>query len=166
MRCRKPGVAVLPLIENVVDSDYGHGARKDLMFLGGYNHPPNVDAASYLLDEVWPRLSRDLPDARLLLVGANPPQSLKDRASDRVLVTGRVDDLAPWFGRTRVFLAALRYGAGAKGKVLAAMAHGVPVVAHGYRRRRPGAGGWRFRLHRQHAWRDRRGRHTLYGRRA
>lgn len=122
-------VALLPLIENVIDSDYGHGARKDVMFLGGYNHPPNVDAANYLLDEVWPKLSAKLPEAKLLLVGANPPQALKDRASDRVVVTGRVDELAPWFGKARVFVAALRYGAGAKGKVLAAMAHGVPVVA-------------------------------------
>ena len=122
-------VAVLPLIEEVVDTSLPHVARKDIMFLGGYNHPPNIDAANFLLDDIWPKLSQELPDAKLLLVGANPPQELKDRASDRVLVPGKVDDLAPWFDRSRLFVAALRYGAGAKGKVLASLAHGVPVVA-------------------------------------
>lgn len=122
-------VAVLPLIEEIVDADVSHASRKDVMFLGGYNHPPNVDAANFLLDQVWPRLSAELPEARLLLVGANPPPELLARASDRVLVTGQVKDLAPWFGRSRLFLASLRYGAGLKGKVLSAMAHGVPVIA-------------------------------------
>ena len=122
-------VAVLPLIEEVVDTSLPHMARKDIMFLGGYNHPPNVDAAKFLLDDVWPKLSEELPEARLLLVGANPPQDLKDRASDRVLIPGKVDDLSPWFDRSRLFVAALRYGAGAKGKVLASLAHGVPVIA-------------------------------------
>ena len=122
-------VAVLPLIEEVVDTSLPHMARKDIIFLGGYNHPPNVDAATFLLDDVWPRLAAELPEARLLLIGANPPQSLTDRASDRILVPGKVDDLAPWFDRSRLFVAALRYGAGAKGKVLASLAHGVPVIA-------------------------------------
>ncbi len=122
-------VIVMPLIEKVVDTPAAYDGRRDMMFLGGYGHPPNVDAAHWLIDEIWPRLAKALPEARLLLVGANPPKSIQDKASDRIIVTGLVEDLAPWFARTRLFLAALRYGAGAKGKVLSSLAHGVPVVA-------------------------------------
>ncbi|MDC7682869.1 glycosyltransferase [Asticcacaulis sp. BYS171W] len=122
-------ILVMPLIENVVEVNSPFNKRRDVMFLGGYSHPPNVDAAQWILDEIWPPIAERFPQARLLLVGANPTESIKSRASDRIIVTGMVDDLAPWFARTRLFLAALRYGAGAKGKVLASLAHGVPVVA-------------------------------------
>ena len=122
-------IVYYPLIETAKIAPAKAKGRGDIMFLGGYNHPPNLDAAEWLCDMIWPLLATKLPQARLLLVGANPPSALLARASDRVIVTGVVDDLAPWFERTRVFIAPLRYGAGAKGKVLAALAHGVPVVA-------------------------------------
>ena len=122
-------VVVMPLIEKVVPSSAPYEGRKDLMFLGGYGHEPNVDAALWLIEEIWPAISKALPEARLLLVGAKPPKAILDKASDRIVVTGLVDDLAPWFDKTRLFLAALRYGAGAKGKVLSSLAHGVPVIA-------------------------------------
>lgn len=122
-------VEVMPLIHTLVGRQSSFTERQDVMFLGGYNHPPNVDAALWLIDGIWPSVAEACPQARLLIVGANPPQALLEKASDRVIVTGRVDDLAPWFERTRVFVAPLRYGAGAKGKVVTAMAHGVPVIA-------------------------------------
>ena len=99
------------------------------MFLGGYNHSPNVDAAVFLAKEVWPRIRTELPSARLLLVGAKPPQGVADLAGGDVIVTGQVDDLRPYFDRSKVFVAAIRYGAGVKGKVTTAMSYGVPVVA-------------------------------------
>lgn len=122
-------VQILPLAETPVASISDHSGRYDIMFMGGYNHTPNVDAALWILDELWPQLSEQLPEARLLLVGSNPPEALLRRASDRIVVSGTVPDLAPWFDRARVFLAPLRYGAGAKGKIIAAMVHGVPIVA-------------------------------------
>jgi GT2 family glycosyltransferase len=122
-------VIVMPLIEESRRVSPGLQGRKNFMFLGGYGHPPNVDAALWLLDEIWPDLSARYPEAKLVLVGASPPPAIRDREGPRVVVTGLVDDLAPWFAEARVFLAALRYGAGSKGKVLASLAHGVPVVA-------------------------------------
>ncbi|MEM9966004.1 MAG: glycosyltransferase, partial [Asticcacaulis sp.] len=122
-------IYVLPLIDQIVESHALHSERRDVMFLGGYNHPPNLDAARWLLQDIWPQLSERLPQARLLLIGANPPAELKALASDRVVVTGRVDNLSEWFNQSRIFLAPLRYGAGAKGKLIAAMGHGVPVIA-------------------------------------
>jgi glycosyltransferase involved in cell wall biosynthesis len=122
-------VVVMPLIEDVIEVNTPIELRKDFMFLGGYGHPPNVDAVHWLLNDIWPELSKACPEARLLLVGANPPDDIRRAACERIIVTGLVDKLEPWFARTRVFLAALRYGAGSKGKVLSSMAHGVPVVA-------------------------------------
>ena len=122
-------VEVMPLGHDLVGRRMGMAGRKDIMFLGGYNHPPNVDAAMWLIDAIWPLVAQACPEARLLIVGANPPPTLRERTSDRVVVTGTVDKLAPWFEQARVFVAPLRYGAGAKGKVVTAMAHGVPVVA-------------------------------------
>lgn len=122
-------IVYYPLIETARVPPAEDTQRTDIMFLGGYGHPPNLDAAAWLCDTIWPGIAEALPQARLLLVGANPPPALRARACDRIIVTGLVEDLEPWFARTRVFIAPLRYGAGAKGKVLAAMAYGVPVVA-------------------------------------
>jgi glycosyltransferase involved in cell wall biosynthesis len=64
-----------------------------------------------------------------MIVGASPTDSIKALAGPRIDVTGMVADLRPYFDKTRVFVAPIRYGAGIKGKVATAMAHGVPVVA-------------------------------------
>lgn len=101
---------------------------RDVLFVGGFPHTPNVDAALYLVHEVMPLVWKSRPDARLLLVGYAPPPEVRALASERVIVTGQAPDLAPWFDRSRVMLAALRYGAGVKGKVVEALRNGLPVV--------------------------------------
>src|SRR3712207_9253287 len=58
-----------------------------------------------------------IPEARLLIVGANPTPEVKALADERVIVTGRIEDLVPVLENTRVFVAPLRFGAGVKGKV-------------------------------------------------
>lgn len=121
-------IVVFPYMTPLEGTDVGYDTRMDLMFLGGYRHPPNVDAAFYLIENIWPALAGKLPQARLLIVGASPPEELRDAATDRIVVTGPVPDLRPWFDRTRVFVAPIRYGAGVKGKVATAMSYGVPVV--------------------------------------
>jgi len=62
-------------------------------------------------------------------VGNKPPEEVLALASDRVIVTGFVEELTPYFQASRVFVAPLRYGAGIKGKLVTALAHGVPSVA-------------------------------------
>jgi len=122
-------VVVFPYLTDFVGTQVGFEARKDIMFLGGYGHPPNADAVEYFVREVWPLLADRLPEARYLIVGSRPTDAVKKLAGDRVIVTGMVEDLEPWFDRSRVFAATIRYGAGVKGKVSTSMAHGVPVVA-------------------------------------
>jgi GT2 family glycosyltransferase/glycosyltransferase involved in cell wall biosynthesis len=101
---------------------------RDVLFLGGFGHPPNIDAVQWFHQEIWPQVASACPGARFVVAGANPPPALLALRSDRVVVTGRIDDLRPAFETARVFVAPLRYGAGVKGKLYTAMAFGTPIV--------------------------------------
>ena len=90
---------------------------------------PNVDAAVWFTHSVWPLVTARLPGARLQLVGRNPARAVRDLAGPDVEVTGTVDDLAPWYGRTRVCVAPLLAGGGSRLKIMEALAAGRPLVA-------------------------------------
>jgi GT2 family glycosyltransferase/glycosyltransferase involved in cell wall biosynthesis len=101
----------------------------DIVFVGGFPHAPNVDAALYIVNEVMPRVWEKRPDARVVLVGYAPPAEILALAGSRVVVTGQVPDVKPYLDRARMVLVALRYGAGVKGKTVDALREGIPVVS-------------------------------------
>jgi glycosyltransferase involved in cell wall biosynthesis len=103
------------------------GGREGLLFVGGFRHPPNVDAAIWLAREVMPILRELLPGVPAYVVGSNMPRTVA--ALEGIEAVGFVDDLEPWLARCRVSISPLRYGAGVKGKVNQAMSRGLPVVA-------------------------------------
>ncbi len=105
-------------------------SRRDLVFVAGFSHTPNVDAAMWLCREVFPGLQRRHPGLTLWLVGSNPTEQVQSLAGPWVRVTGHVSDLelARHYAQARVVVAPMRFGAGVKSKVLEAMAHGCPVV--------------------------------------
>ena len=104
--------------------------RRDLVFVGGFRHPPNVDAVQWFVDEVFPLVRARLPDVRFHCIGSDVPEAVAALSRrDGVLVHGHVPDIAPYMDGARIGLAPLRYGAGVKGKVNLSMAHGQPVVA-------------------------------------
>lgn len=108
----------------------GRAARRDLLFVGGFRHPPNVDAARWLADEIMPRLRDARPDIGLSLVGSDAPAEIVALGQrPGITVHGFVPDLEPMLDSHRLSVAPLRYGAGVKGKVNQALAHGLPVVA-------------------------------------
>ena len=104
--------------------------RSGLSFVGSYGHPPNTEAVAGFLDEVWPQLHERHPELRLHLYGSGIPPALVEQwaAIAGVVVEGWVADIATVYDRHRVFIAPLRSGAGLKGKVAAAAAHGIPQV--------------------------------------
>lgn len=102
--------------------------RDGLLFVGGFGHPPNVDAARWLVAEIYPRIRMRRPDIVLHLVGDVPDDAKRELQGHGVVVHGRVPDLLPMLEARRIALAPLRYGAGVKGKVNVAMSHGLPVV--------------------------------------
>nr|WP_220479028.1 glycosyltransferase [Lysobacter spongiae] len=104
--------------------------RSDVMFVGGFRHPPNVDAVLWFTAEVWPLLRARAPALRFHCIGGDVPDAIRRlHGHDGIEVHGHVPDLAPWLEGARVAVAPLRYGAGVKGKVNQSMAHGQPVVA-------------------------------------
>ncbi|MCX7032619.1 MAG: glycosyltransferase [Arenimonas sp.] len=104
--------------------------RRDLLFVGGYRHPPNVDAAVWMARDILPQVRARLPGAVLHLVGADaPPDVVALGELPGVQLHGFVPDLTPLLEGTRVGVAPLRYGAGVKGKVNQSLAHGQPMVA-------------------------------------
>jgi O-antigen biosynthesis protein len=102
--------------------------RKDLLFIGGYNHTPNVDAVVWLCEEIMPLIWKQHPEMQLTLLGSNPPSQVRKLQSSRVLVTGYIPDIEPYFLNHRVFVAPLRYGAGMKGKIGQSLSYGLPVI--------------------------------------
>lgn len=102
----------------------------DLLFVAGYSHPPNLTAVEWLLGEVWPILSAELPSAQLVLAGSNPPEWLMERACDSIRITGKVGDqhLTDLYLQSRISVAPVLYGAGVNGKIVEAMVHGLPCV--------------------------------------
>lgn len=121
-------VEVIPNIHDPLDIIPTLEGRSCLMFIGGFNHPPNVDAMLFFTKDVFPIIRRELGDVQLLIVGSFPPDEVMALASESITVTGYVPDTAPYFRKSRVFVSPLRYGAGMKGKIGEAMCHGVPVV--------------------------------------
>jgi len=104
--------------------------RQDLVFVGGFRHPPNTDAVRWFVADVFPRIRARLPGVRFHCIGGDVPRDIVGLATQEgVVVHGHVPDLAPWMEGARVAVAPLRYGAGVKGKVNLSMAHGQPVVA-------------------------------------
>ncbi len=124
----KVEVKVLSTIHKVHGRQSPFSGRAGLMFLGNFEHDPNVDAARWLIETVMPLLRDRLPGISLHIVGYAADAALADCASDDVLVHGYIADLAPIFKNIKLALAPLRYGAGVKGKINMAMSYGVPIV--------------------------------------
>jgi GT2 family glycosyltransferase len=104
--------------------------RHGVLFVAGFGHPPNIDAALWLHSEVMPRVWARRPDAKLWLVGSNPTEQVMRLQGDNTEVTGYVTDeaLARHYAMARVAVVPLRFGAGIKLKVVEALQHGVPLV--------------------------------------
>ncbi len=100
-----------------------------LLFVGKMSSPACTDGALYLCREVLPLLRREAPDAEVWLVGADPPPAVQRLAGEGVYVTGRVDDVTPYYRRCAVSVTPIRAGGGTRLKVLESMALGRPVVS-------------------------------------
>jgi O-antigen biosynthesis protein len=101
----------------------------NVLFLGHFGAAHNHDAAISLATQIWPRIRMQNSAARLILAGSDPDAAIMDLIADDIAVPGWTPDLLSLFANAAVFTAPLRFGSGIKGKMLQAMAHGVPIVA-------------------------------------
>jgi polysaccharide biosynthesis protein PslH len=108
-----------------------HGPREGgrILFFGNLQYFPNVDAALYLANDVFPLILERMPFAKLILVGATPSPRLLRLRSERIEVTGFVPDLTEELNRAQLALLPIRLGSGMQNKLLEAMAAGLPVVS-------------------------------------
>ena len=121
-------IVEIPMLHRPVEQPPELSGRTDILFVGGYRHPPNIDAALFAAEEIMPEVWEEFPDARLVLAGSFPPKKVRSLASQRVVVTGWLDSLDNLYSTARVSLAPLRFGAGINGKVTEALSLGIPVV--------------------------------------
>lgn len=127
--CPELDVGIISNIHEIYGCKAGFDQREGLVFIGGFSHDPNVDAVCWFVNEIMPRVRRELGEIPVHIVGSHPPQEVLDLASDGVNVTGYVPDISGFFNQCRLSVAPLRYGAGVKGKVNMSMAYGLPVAA-------------------------------------
>jgi len=106
------------------------GNRKNILFVAGFNHSPNIDAVFWFVKKIFPLILKAHPDIHLNLVGSNPPESVLRLSKNNVHIAGYVTDnkLIEYYQTSRLAVAPLRFGAGVKGKVIEAMYYGLPIV--------------------------------------
>lgn len=127
-----PPIAVIPL--RLPEQPDDRSAAKtpvesDLLFVGNFRHPPNADAARRLVHDIFPLIARRLPDATLTIVGVDPPDDVSAAASDKITVTGWVDDPSVYLAGAKVVMVPLRQGGGLRVKMLEACAAGKAIIA-------------------------------------
>ena len=125
-------VEVVSNLHEVAGSGLPYSERKDLVFVGGFRHPPNIDAVRWFAAEVFPLIRASLHDVTFHCIGGDlVPEIVILGDIPGVKIHGHVPDITPYMEGCRIAVAPLRYGAGVKGKINLSMAHGQPVVATG-----------------------------------
>ena len=123
-------VEVVSNLHRIAGAGLPFEQRRDLVFVGGFRHPPNVDAVRWFVESVFPSIRSALPGVRFHCIGGDLVPEIEALAErEGVVVHGYVPDITPYMDGCRIAIAPLRYGAGVKGKVNLSMAHGQPVVA-------------------------------------
>jgi glycosyltransferase involved in cell wall biosynthesis len=118
----------IPLIRKKSERLVTYDSTADFAFIGGYNHPPNLDAAEWLITEIWPEIRKTVPEARLFVCGSNMPERFYEYDTEDIIIRGFVPDLNSLLAGLRMTLAPLRFGAGLKGKVASSIGAGVPCL--------------------------------------
>lgn len=99
-----------------------------LVFTGNMNYAPNVNGAVYLANQILPLLRKSLPQASLLIAGANPHKSVRDLSNEYIEVSGWVEDMRKSICSGEIYVAPMQIGSGVQNKLLEAMSLGIPCI--------------------------------------
>lgn len=104
--------------------------KKNLLFVGGFGHPPNIDAVLWFANEIFPHVLISYPDIIWYIVGSKPPQEIMNLQSNNIVIKGFVSDeeLHSLYQSCRLAVVPLRYGAGVKGKVVESIYEQCPLI--------------------------------------
>ncbi len=129
-------ISSISVLANGVDLDYFHPDETTprepatLVVSGKMSYHANISMAIHLVQNIMPIVWARNPDAKVYIVGKDPPREIMALAQNpAVLVTGTVDDIRPYLYRATVAVTPITYGAGIQNKVLEAMACSTPVVS-------------------------------------
>lgn len=122
----------IKVIRNGVDQDFfkptPSAKQYDLVFTGNMSYPPNVDGVLYLTNKILPLVWEVFPDTNLVIAGANPSNKVMALKSEKIKVTGWVNDIREYYAKSRVFIAPMRIGTGLQNKLLEAMSMEIPCI--------------------------------------
>jgi sugar transferase (PEP-CTERM/EpsH1 system associated) len=122
----------IEVIPNGVDTDFFKPmvAEKefDLCFVGNMSYAPNIDSAHFLVNQIMPLVWKQMPEAKVLISGATPSESVQKLENPRVKIAGWVDDIRTSYASSRLFVAPMQIGTGLQNKLLEAMAMKIPCI--------------------------------------
>ncbi len=120
------------IVPNGVDHEYFSPLKMDkthdIVFTGNMGYPPNIDAARFIANEIFPLVLKQFPKATLLLAGANPHARVQALQSSKITVSGWLSDIRESYSSSRVFIAPMRIGTGLQNKLLEAMSMELPCI--------------------------------------
>ncbi len=122
-------IHIISNIHDIYGSSKDYSNREGIIFIGSFQHNPNLDAVSYLVNEIYPLIKKEMKDVKIYIIGDNPPDFIKELNSENIIITGYVNNLDEYYNKCRISIVPLRFGSGVKSKVLLSMGYGVPVVA-------------------------------------
>ena len=126
---RKDEILIVP---NGVDHEYytpqDCEKKYDIVFTGNMAYAPNVNAVEYLANHILPLVWKKLPETKLYIAGATPDPRVKKVASDKIIISGWIDDMRDAYAQSRIFIAPMRIGTGLQNKLLEAMSMRLPCI--------------------------------------
>lgn len=125
--CRRP-LTSIPFGVEPDDAANVDVEPASLFHIGAMDWMPNRESIEWLLDEVWPVVHREVPQAHLYLAGRKMPQKWMDTPMDGVTVVGEVPDAGYFIAGKQINVVPLLSGSGIRVKIIEAMAAGKAVV--------------------------------------
>jgi glycosyltransferase involved in cell wall biosynthesis len=120
------------IVPNGVDHEYytpqDCEKKYDIVFTGNMAYAPNVNAVEYLANHILPLVWKKLPETKLYIAGATPDPRVKKVASDKIIISGWIDDMRDAYAQSRIFIAPMRIGTGLQNKLLEAMSMRLPCI--------------------------------------
>ncbi len=127
-----PDKEKIEIVINGVDTDFFKPVETekeyDLVFTGNMGYPPNVNAAMFLVNEILPIVRARRPEISVTLAGATPHPNVMALRSDKVNITGWVEDIRSCYAKAKIFIAPMQIGTGLQNKLLEAMAMKIPCI--------------------------------------
>jgi glycosyltransferase involved in cell wall biosynthesis len=103
----------------------------NILTLGTLHYPPNADGIRWFATEVFPLITRQIPEATLTILGKNPPADFLKMAEDnpgKITVTGYAPELTPYMQQAALMVIPVRAGSGMRVRILEALALAMPIV--------------------------------------